>query len=147
MNSADNRPPWLAGALIMGAIAAAWAIEKPVRGNLSEAAAHSSFASRGSAANAGGALRPFQMPWAWWRQILLNTYREIGDDRLLAVAAGVVFYALLATFPAITAFVSFYGLFADHSTINDHLSLLSSILPSGAIGILQEQIARIVANR
>jgi membrane protein len=28
----------------------------------------------------------------------------------------VVFYALLAVFPAITAFVSLYGLFADAST-------------------------------
>ena len=38
---------------------------------------------------------------------------EISADRLLLIAAGVVFYALLAVVPAITALVSIYGLFAD----------------------------------
>jgi membrane protein len=43
------------------------------------------------------------------------------DNRLLAVAAGVVFYGLLAVFPAVTAFVSLYGLMADPSTITSAL--------------------------
>ena len=34
------------------------------------------------------------------------------------IAAGVVFYAMLAVVPAITALVSLYGLFAKASTIN-----------------------------
>ena len=61
---------------------------------------------------------PWQIPWAGWKDILWRTYARIGDDRLLAVAAGVVFYGLLALFPAITAFVSLYGLFAKGSTIS-----------------------------
>jgi membrane protein len=36
---------------------------------------------------------------------------------VLAVAAGVVFYGLLAVFPAITAVVSLYGLFAKASIL------------------------------
>ena len=40
-------------------------------------------------------------------------YQRTGEDRLLAIAAGVVFYGLLAMFPTITALVSLYGLFAD----------------------------------
>ena len=86
------------------------------------------------------------MPWPWWRRVLLNTYEEIGNDRLLSVAAGVVFYALLAIFPAITAFVSCYGLFANYSTIDQHLSLLSGVLPAGALSVVHDQISRIVAN-
>ena len=58
------------------------------------------------------ATSPWQIPWAGWKDILWRTYGQIGDDRLLAVAAGVVFYGLLAIFPAVTAFVSLYGLFA-----------------------------------
>ena len=46
-----------------------------------------------------------------------------------AVAAGVVFYGLLALFPGITALVSLYGLFASPSTINDHLSSIGGMLP------------------
>ena len=58
------------------------------------------------------ATAPWKIPWAGWKDILWRTYQQISDDRLLAVAAGVVFYGLLAIFPAVTAFVSLYGLFA-----------------------------------
>src|SRR5690348_17335141 len=45
--------------------------------------------------------KPWQIPWAGWKDILWRSYQEVADDRLLAVAAGVVFYGLLAVFPAI----------------------------------------------
>jgi membrane protein len=67
---------------------------------------------------------PWQIPLRGWKDILWRTYEQIGEDRLLAVAAGVVFYGLLAVFPAITALVSLYGLFASPSAIGDHLSIL-----------------------
>jgi membrane protein len=88
----------------------------------------------------------WQIPWAGWKDILWRTYGQIGDDRLLAVAAGVVFYGLLAIFPAVTAFVSLYGLFAKASTISDHLSLAAGFIPSGGVEIIQEQINRITAK-
>ena len=56
------------------------------------------------------------IPWRGWKDILWRAYEKMNDNRLLAVAAGVVFYALLALFPAVTAFVSLYGLVADAST-------------------------------
>jgi membrane protein len=65
---------------------------------------------------------------------------------LLAVAAGAVFYGLLAVFPAVTALVSLYGLFASPSAISDQLSLLAEILPQGAVEILREQIGRLTAG-
>ena len=43
---------------------------------------------------------PLQIPWAGWKDILWRTYEQINDDRLLATAAGVVFFGLLAVFPA-----------------------------------------------
>src|SRR5262245_66001189 len=81
--------------------------------------------------------------WASWQAVLLETYQAMTANRLMAVAAGVVFYALLAIFPTITAFVSLYGLFADAGTIQNHLSLLSNVLPAGGLEIVQEQISRI----
>ena len=89
---------------------------------------------------------PWQIPWAGWKDILWRTYAQIGEDRLLAVAAGVVFYGLLALFPAVTAFVSLYGLFAKASTINDHLALVAGFLPAGGVDIIQEQVNRIAAK-
>lgn len=92
------------------------------------------------------ATAPWQIPWAGWKDILWRTYQEITDDRLIAVAAGVVFYALLALFPAITALVSLYGLFAEPATITKHLSLLAGILPQGGFDIVQEQVNRIASK-
>jgi membrane protein len=93
------------------------------------------------------AASPWRIPWRGWKDILWRVYQKMNDDRLLAVAGGVVFYALLALFPAITAFVSLYGLVADASTIDQHLSLAAGILPSGAIDILHEQLSRLAASR
>ena len=87
---------------------------------------------------------PLQIPWAGWRDILWRTYVRSGEDRLLAIAAGVVFYGLLALFPALTALVSCYGLFADPSTIGANLQTLSLMLPEGSFQIVQDQIARVL---
>jgi membrane protein len=89
---------------------------------------------------------PFQIPWAGWKDILWRTYEQIGDDRLLATAAGVVFFGLLAVFPAITALVSSYGLFADASTIGANLQTMAVMLPQGSFQIVQDQITRVLAK-
>jgi membrane protein len=89
---------------------------------------------------------PWQIPGTGWKDILWRTYEQIGENRLLAVAAGVVFYGLLAVFPAVTALVSLYGLFASASAIGDHLSLLAGILPQGTVDLLGEQIGRLTAD-
>lgn len=89
---------------------------------------------------------PREIPAVGWKDILWRTYEQINEDRLLAVAAGVVFYGLLALFPAITALVSSYALFADPATINDHLATLSGMLPVGTYSIIEEQVQRVLAK-
>jgi membrane protein len=82
-----------------------------------------------------------------WSAVLWRVYQKMNENRLLAVAAGVVFYGLLAVFPAITAFVSLYGLMADPSTIHERLSLATGVLPQGALNILSEQLTRLTSHR
>jgi membrane protein len=91
------------------------------------------------------ARRPWEIPWAGWKDILRRTYTEVNEDRLLAVAAGVVFYGLLAIFPAISAFVSIYGLFADPATVDQTVSLLAEVIPPDAIGPVEEQVERVAS--
>nr|WP_244505663.1 YhjD/YihY/BrkB family envelope integrity protein [Methyloceanibacter stevinii] len=62
--------------------------------------------------------------------VLWRIYNQLQNDRLLAVAAGVVFYMLLALFPALTALVSLYGLVSDPAEINAQLSLLAGVVPN-----------------
>jgi membrane protein len=90
--------------------------------------------------------QPTEIPAAGWKDILWRTYEQIGKDRVMAVAAGVTFYALLALFPAIAALVSIYGLFADPLTIQEHLNAMSGFLPGGATDIIGEQIGRIAGQ-
>jgi membrane protein len=87
---------------------------------------------------------PLQIPRAGWKDILWRTYQRTTEDRLLATAAGVVFFGLLAVFPAITALVSCYGLFANPSTIGANLQTLSLMLPEGSFQIVQDQVARVL---
>jgi uncharacterized BrkB/YihY/UPF0761 family membrane protein len=60
--------------------------------------------------------------WQGWKDLFWRTYEQIGEDRLLAVAAGVVFYGLLAVFPAATALVSLCGLFARSARSHGQLA-------------------------
>jgi membrane protein len=89
---------------------------------------------------------PLQLPSRSWKRVLWGVYERTSQDRLLATAAGVVFFGLLAVFPAITAIVSFYGLFADPHTIGDNLQALALMLPDGSFQIVQDQIGRVLAK-
>ena len=92
------------------------------------------------------AATPTHIPALGWKDILWRTYEEFGQDRVMAVAAGVTYYALLAIFPAIAALVSVYGLVADPATIQDHLQALSGVRPGGALDIIREQVTRIASQ-
>lgn len=94
-----------------------------------------------------GADQPGEIPARGWKEIFWRVTAQIGEDRVLAVAAGVTFYALLAIFPAVTALVSVYGLFADPATIQKDLQAASAFMPGGAIDIIGEQVQRIASAR
>jgi membrane protein len=92
------------------------------------------------------AATPTEIPPLGWKDILWRAYEQIGENRLLAVAAGVAFYALLAIFPALTALVSLYGLFAKAATLSDHLSFAAGVLPGGSYDIIATEITRLGAR-
>jgi membrane protein len=89
---------------------------------------------------------PADVPAKGWKDIVLRVYEDIGDDRIMAIAAGVTFFVLLALFPGIAGLISIYGLFADPATIAGHLNALSGVLPEGATEILSEQIETLTAE-
>ncbi|MEX6508360.1 YihY/virulence factor BrkB family protein [Jiella sp. M17.18] len=102
------------------------------------------------AGRAGGAgreaVKPTQIPAAGWKDILWRVYAEIGDDRVMLVAAGVTYYLLLALVPAMAAIISIYGLFADASTVTDQLGQLGGFLPGGAMDVLKQQLTRLAST-
>lgn len=66
-------------------------------------------------------------------------WREIHEDNLSLVSAGVSFYAVLAIFPAVAAIVAMYGLVAGPETIREHLGFMDAILPGEAYQLLANQ--------
>src|SRR3954465_140050 len=92
------------------------------------------------------ATSPHEIPAKGWKDILWRHYEEINKDRILAVAAGVTFYGLLALFPALAALVSIYGLFADPATIQEHLNTIAGFVPGGALDVIGEQVRRITSK-
>lgn len=139
--------PWLAVAAM--AAAALWpkgrkkaaAVAAPPR-LLTPAELDAAEPRRGRCAN-----WPLSIPPLGWKDIFWRTYREMGRDRLGALAGGITYYVLLATFPAVAAFVSLYGLIADLPAVERQFAHLSAILPTEAVSLIGAQMARIAAQR
>ena len=102
----------------------------------------SSFVKQGRDADA-----PQQIPARGWWQVTKRVAQKFSENELMAEAAGCTFYALLSLFPAITAIVSIYGLFADRSNIETQLSSVAAFLPSGGIDIIRDQVHRLTQSR
>lgn len=80
-----------------------------------------------------------------WIAIAKRVAQQFSEDRVTSVSAGVTFFGLLALFPAITALVSIYGLFADRATIVQNMDTLDRFLPKGASDLIGGQINAIVS--
>lgn len=89
---------------------------------------------------------PSQITRHGWRDILWRTWTEANEDRLMLIAAGTTYYLLLALFPALAAFVSLYGLFADPVTIAGHVSYLAGFLPQGGLDLIRDQLDALAAK-
>lgn len=85
---------------------------------------------------------PAEIPPRGWRDVLKRTWKEFGEDRIVAVSGGVTFFSLLALFPAMAAFVSLYGLVSNTQDVSKHLSILAGVLPADALKFIGEQMVR-----
>jgi membrane protein len=50
---------------------------------------------------------PSEIPARGWKELLLRVYSNFSEHRVLALAAGMTYYSLLAIFPAIAAMSQF----------------------------------------
>lgn len=71
---------------------------------------------------------------------------EVQRDRVLAVAAGVTFYALLAVVPAITALISIFGLILAPEEVPALMAPLAGLMPEEARVLVTGQAERIAAK-
>jgi membrane protein len=91
--------------------------------------------------------RPSRIPPRGWADILWRSFQEIRDDDIASAARSIAFAGMLALFPALAAFVSLYGLFADPAEARQHLAILAGVVPAGAMTFLGEQMVRLAAAK
>ncbi|HYE42960.1 MAG TPA: YihY/virulence factor BrkB family protein [Caulobacteraceae bacterium] len=132
--------PWAA----LAGVAALIAVDE-VRARR-RAAARELPAQAGRASDRGRAAdSPTEIPKAGWKDILWRTAREVQADDVVSVARSIAFSGMLALFPALAAFVSIYGLFADVASAREHLAVLTGFIPADALTLIGEQMVRIAA--
>jgi membrane protein len=82
------------------------------------------------------AARPGDIPAPGWRDVLVRVGRRIADDNLSIVAAGVAFYALIATFPGLLVLLGVYGLVFDPGQVAEQMDFLRRQLEPEAISLV-----------
>jgi membrane protein len=90
------------------------------------------------------ASRPSAIPARGWRDVALRVKREIKQDDVPLLAAGVAFFALLALVPALVALVSVYGLVADPADIQRNVEDVLAAAPTEVRDLVQSQLSSIV---
>jgi membrane protein len=88
--------------------------------------------------------RPGHMPWSAWKQVLVRVKNSLATDNLSVVSAGIAFLGVLAAFPALAALVTLYGLIADRTEIEEHLAIVSAVMPREAFEIIRSQLHELV---
>ena len=92
------------------------------------------------------ATTPTDIPAKGWRDILWRVWEQLGQDNVSIVAAGVAFYGMLAVFPAITSFVSIYGLLADPADVQRQFASLKGIIPDEAWSLMNDQLKAVASS-
>jgi membrane protein len=92
------------------------------------------------------ARHPQEIPAKGWRDILTRVRTEIGSDHVSLVSAGLAMYALLAVFPALTAAVAIYGIFASPDDVIEHMQRFSDILPPGTWELFSRQLQTLASQ-
>jgi membrane protein len=93
-----------------------------------------------------GAETPQEIPPRGWLDIAKRTAKEVKQDQVPLLSAGVAFYTLLSLFPAIIAGVSIYGLVADPETVRRQLDELTKMLSPETATIIGTQIRQVTSG-
>ncbi|MEL6197334.1 MAG: YihY/virulence factor BrkB family protein [Pseudomonadota bacterium] len=86
-----------------------------------------------------------RLGWRDWLAVAKGTFREMGENELSLIAAGVAFYGFLAIFPMLAALVALYGFLLDPADIQRQIDMLEDYAPPGAFRIIESQLSQLMA--
>jgi len=90
---------------------------------------------------------PTDIPKRGWLDILKRVGKQLKEDRISIISAGVAFYALLAIFPALAAMIAIYGLAFDPQQIVQQVETLGAMLPQQAADLVTGQLGDIASTQ
>ena len=86
---------------------------------------------------------PHRIPLRGWLQVLGRAGRHVLDDRLMALAAAVSFFAILSIAPLLVTALSVYGALNSPAQALDQLSSVAEVLPPELEPLVAEQLTTI----
>jgi membrane protein len=87
-----------------------------------------------------------QLPRLGWRDVLLRVWKELEQDNLSLLAAGVAFYFMLSIFPGLLATVSIWGLVADPLEIEQQMRAMLRLMPREAALVIGGQLHQLASR-
>ena len=75
------------------------------------------------------------------------TYKEVGEDHVMAFAGNLTYKALFAIFPFFTFLLSLLGLFNATDLVNTMLDKISGVMPPGAFNFIENQLLSITQSQ
>lgn len=85
---------------------------------------------------------PLEVSAPGWRQTFKRTLKEIKDDRVTLIAAGMAFYLFLAIFPALIAAVGILGIIDESGNLIDKVtSSINANFPGESGSVLTEAVS------
>ncbi|MDP0492503.1 MAG: YihY/virulence factor BrkB family protein [Verrucomicrobiota bacterium JB023] len=90
---------------------------------------------------------PWHMPPVAWKDTLWRTVLSIQGDRVSFIAAGMAFYLMLSLVPTLAAILTIYGMIFDVAAINEQISSLRGVIPSGVIDFAESELTRLSSQQ
>src|ERR687883_1155702 len=75
------------------------------------------------------------------------TYKEVGEDHVMAFAGNLTYKALFAVFPFFTFLLSLLGIFNATDLVNTMVDKLSGVVPESATTFIQDQLLGITQSQ
>jgi membrane protein len=85
---------------------------------------------------------PTEIPKRGWVDVAKRTFKQMKEDNLSMLAAGVAFYTFLALVPGLVAVVSIYGLIREGNDVQNLVQSMTG-LPSDVRDLLERQLTDI----
>jgi membrane protein len=98
-----------------------------------------------AAEEATGAVSPHHIPPREWGHVLRRVGRHVLSDRLMVLAAGISFFAVLSIAPVLVTAVSVYGAVNTPEQAREQLSSVARMLPPELEPLVAEQLQTITA--